>query len=142
MILNKLSATLILFSRNKSIEYSLYYERQKMTDKLYNVAGIATDCKGNTKVRYANNLQTRTKVLLKNNFTNVKLIQLDDRYEKYEIAQILLNMTDFSQYVDIIAEEVDKINRVEQQCSIKLQKRQRKLALANITAEDILEAIK
>lgn len=110
--------------------------------KTYTVAGIATDSKGNTKVRYANNLQTRTKVLLKNNFTNVKLIQLDDSYEKYEIAQILLNMTDFSEYNSIIAQEVDKINRVEQQYSIKLQKKQRKLALANITAEEVLEAIR
>jgi hypothetical protein len=113
-----------------------------MTDKLYNVAGIATDSKGNTKVRYANNLQTRTKVLLKNNFTNIKLIQLDDSYEKYEIAQILLNMTEFSEYNSIIAQEADKINRIEQNYSVKMQKKQRKLALANITAEDVLDAIK
>jgi SpoVK/Ycf46/Vps4 family AAA+-type ATPase len=113
-----------------------------MTEKLYNVAGIATDSKGNTKVRYANNLQDRIKVLLKNNFTNVKLIQLDDAYEKYEIAQILLNMTEFDDYKDIISQEIDKINRIEQQYSIKLLKKQRKLALANITAEEVLEIIK
>lgn len=110
--------------------------------KTYTVAGIATDSKGNTKVRYANNLAIRTKVLQSNNFTNVKLVQLDDNYEKYEIAQMLLNMTEFNDYKHIITQEIKKINRVEQQYSLKMQKKQRKLALANITAEDVLDAIK
>ena len=113
-----------------------------MNDKVFNVAGIATDNKGNTKVRYANNLDNRIKVLTRDNFTNINLIQLDNDYEKFEICQILLSDNRFSDYIDIINNELKRINNIEDQYSIKLQKKQRKLALANITAEQVLEAIK
>ena len=114
----------------------------KMTEKEYTVAGIATDRKGNTKVRYANNLDNRLKVLVRNNFTNVHLVQLNDSYDKFEACQLLLNMTEFNQFTDIISQEIERINRIDDIYSIKLAKKQRKLALANISAEDILEAIK
>lgn len=112
-----------------------------MTTKVYTVAGIATDRKGNTKVRYANNLDNRLKVLARNSFTNIKLIDLNDQYEKFEICQILLSDNRFTDYVDIISQELERIKRIENDYSIKIQKKQRKLALANITANDILEAI-
>ena len=114
----------------------------KMTEKEYTVAGIATDRKGNTKVRYANNLENRTKVLLAGKFTNVHLVELNDLYDKFEACQMLLNMTEFNQFTDIISQEIERINRIDDIYSIKLAKKQRKLALANISAEDILEAIK
>ena len=114
----------------------------KMTEKEYTVAGIATDRKGNTKVRYANNLENRTKVLLAGKFTNVHLVELNDLYDKFEACQILLSMTEFNEFTDIISQEIERINRIDDIYSIKLAKKQRKLALANISAEDILEAIK
>ena len=113
-----------------------------MTDKLYRVAGIATDKRGNTRVRYANDLVNRIKVLTRDNFTNINLIELDDNYEKFEICQLLLSDNRFTDYVDIINNELMRINRISDNYSIKMQKKQRKLALANITANDILEAIK
>ena len=114
----------------------------KMTEKEYTVAGIATDRKGNTKVRYANNLENRTKVLLAGKFTNVHLVELNDLYDKFEACQILLSMTEFNEFTDIISQEIERINRIDDIYSIKLAKKQRKLALANISAEDILESIK
>ena len=113
-----------------------------MNDKVFNVAGIATDRKGSTKVRYANNLDNRIKVLIRDNFTNINLIQLDNDYEKFEICQILLSDNRFTDYIDIINNELERINRIDDQYSIKLQKKQRKLALANISAEQVLELIK
>lgn len=113
-----------------------------MNDKLYKVAGIATDSKGNTKVRYANNLDNRIKVLTRDNFTNINLIELDNEYEKFEICQILLTDNRFTDYIDIINNELNRINRIEDEYSVKLIKKQRKLALANISAEQVLEAIK
>ena len=47
-----------------------------------------------------------------------------------------------SNYIDIINNELDRIKRLSDEYSIKIQKKQRKLALANITAEDILDAIR
>lgn len=113
-----------------------------MSEKLYKVAGIATDKRGNTKVRYANDLVNRIKVLSRDNFTNINLIELDDEYEKFEICQLLLSDNRFTDYIDIINNELDRIKRLSDDYSIKLIKKQRKLALANITATDILDAIK
>jgi len=113
-----------------------------MTEKLYRVAGIATDKRGNTRVRYANDLVNRIKVLSRDNFTNINLIDLDDEYDKFEICQILLSDNRFTDYIDIINNELDRIKRLSDDYSVKLLKKQRKLALANISAEDILEAIR
>jgi len=113
-----------------------------MTEKLYKVAGIATDKRGNTKVRYANNLDNRLKVLYRDSFTNINLIELDDYYDKFEICQMLLNDNRFINYNDIINNELNRLNRLTDEYSVKLLKKQRKLALANISAEDILNYIK
>lgn len=113
-----------------------------MSDKLYNVAGIATDKRGNTRVRYANDLVNRVKVLSRGGFTNVNLIELDDEYEKFEICQLLLSDNRFTDYIDIINNELTRIQRIDENYSIKLQRKQRKLALANITAEQVLDLIK
>ena len=113
-----------------------------MTEKLYSVAGIATDKRGNTKVRYANDLVNRIKVLSRDSFTNINLVELDDEYDKFEICQILLSDTRFTDYIDIINSELDRIKRLSDEYSIKIQKKQRKLALANITAEEVLDLIK
>jgi hypothetical protein len=113
-----------------------------MTEKLYKVAGIATDKRGNTRVRYANDLDNRVKVLSRDSFTNINLIDLDDYYDKFEICQMLLSDNRFTDYIDIINNELDRIKRLSDDYSVKLIKKQRKLALANISAEDILNYIK
>jgi hypothetical protein len=113
-----------------------------MTEKVFSVAGIATDSKGSTKVRYANNLAIRTKVLLAGKFTNVHLVELNDSYDKFEACQMLLNMSQFSEYNDIISQEIEKIKRIDDEYSVKIARKQRKLAVANITAEQVLELIK
>jgi hypothetical protein len=113
-----------------------------MNDKVFKVAGVATDNKGNTKVRYANNLDNRIKVLTRDNFTNIQLIDLDNEYDKFEICQLLLTDNRFTDYIDIINNELDRIKRLSDDYSVKLLKKQRKLALANISAEDILDAIR
>jgi hypothetical protein len=113
-----------------------------MTEKVYKVAGIATDKRNNTKVRYSNELDNRIKVLSRGGFTNINLIELDDDYEKFEICQLLLSDNRFTDYTDIINNELERLNRISDDYSVKLVKKQRKLALANITAEQVLELIK
>jgi hypothetical protein len=113
-----------------------------MTEKVYRVAGIATDKRGNTRVRYSNELDNRIKVLTRDSFTNINLIELDDEYEKFEICQLLLSDNRFTDYTDIINNELNRLNRISDDYSVKLLKKQRKLALANISATDILELIK
>ena len=45
------------------------------TEKLFTVAGTATQ-NGNTKVRFANDLVARIKILNKNNCTDINLVEL------------------------------------------------------------------
>ena len=113
-----------------------------MTEKVYKVAGIATDKRGNTKVRYSNELDNRIKVLTRDSFTNINLIELDDYYDKFEICQMLLSDNRFTDYIDIIDNELSRLNRLSDDYSVKLIKKQRKLALANISAEEVLDFIK
>ena len=113
-----------------------------MSDKTYKVAGIATDKRGNTKVRYANDLVNRIKVLSRDSFTNINLIELDDEYDKFAICQLLLVDNRFTDYIDIINNELERIKRISDEYSVKVLKKQRKLALANITATDVLDIIK
>jgi len=113
-----------------------------MSEKLYKVAGIATDKRGNTKVRYANDLVNRIKVLTRDSFTNINLVELDNDYDKFEICQLLLSDNRFNDYTDIINNELARIQRIDDDYSVKLLKKQRKLALANITAEQVLDIIK
>jgi len=113
-----------------------------MNDKVFKVAGVATDRKGSTKVRYANDLDNRIKVLTRDNFTNINLIEFDDEYDKFEICQMLLSDNRFTDYIEIINNELIRLNRLSDDYSVKMQKKQRKLALANISATDILELIK
>lgn len=113
-----------------------------MTTKVYTVAGIATDRKGNTKVRYANNLDNRLKVLLRDNFTNINFIELDNSLDKISICKVLLTHNQYTDYTDIINNELTRLTNVNDSIIIKQKKRERKLALMNITAEQVLEAIK
>jgi transcriptional regulator NrdR family protein len=113
-----------------------------MSEKLFTVAGVATDTKSNTRVRYANNLEIRTKVFLTAKYTNVHLVELNDSYDKFEACQVLLAMSEFAEYRDIIEQEIERIKRIDDEFSVKMYKKQRKLALANITAEDVLNFIK
>ena len=113
-----------------------------MSEKLFKVAGIATDRKNCTKVRYANDLETRTKVLVAAKFTNVHLVNLNDEFDKSEACQLLKTMQEFNNYHDIIDNELARLSRIDDDYSVKMYKKQRKLAVANITVSDILNAIK
>ena len=63
-------------------------------DKLFTVAGTAAQ-NGNTKVRFANDLVARHKILNKNNCTEINLIELPKPMTKLEALQHLqsLNLT-------------------------------------------------
>ena len=57
-------------------------------NKLFTVAGVATQ-NGNTKVRFANDLVARVKILAKNGCTNINLIELPKAMTKLEALQYL-----------------------------------------------------
>jgi hypothetical protein len=59
------------------------------TEKTFTVAGTATNSDGTVKVRFANDLVARIKILNKNNCTNINLIELPRAMTKMEALQHL-----------------------------------------------------
>ena len=59
------------------------------TEKTFTVAGTATNADGTVKVRFANDLVARIKILNKNNCTNINLVELPKAMSKLEALQYL-----------------------------------------------------
>lgn len=59
------------------------------TEKLFTVAGTATNADGTTKARFANDLVARIKILNKAGCTNVNLVELPRPMTKLEALQHL-----------------------------------------------------
>ena len=60
-----------------------------MNDKTFTVAGTATNADGTVKVRFANDLVARIKILNKNNCTNINLVELPQAMTKLQALQHL-----------------------------------------------------
>jgi hypothetical protein len=60
-----------------------------MTDKLFTVAGTATNADGTTKARFANDLVARIKILNKAGCTNINLMELPQPMTKLQALQYL-----------------------------------------------------
>jgi hypothetical protein len=60
-----------------------------MTDKLFTVAGTATNPDGTTKARFANDLVARIKILNKAGCTNINLMELPQPMTKLQALQYL-----------------------------------------------------
>lgn len=103
--------------------------------KTYTVAGLATDSNGKTKVRYANNMDQRLKVLARDGFTNINFIHTDTPKTKMELCNEMLNLIQFQNEKYIIIIELENIKRKEFTIG-------RKQALFTGSAEQLLEAIK
>lgn len=58
-------------------------------DKLFTVAGTATNSDGTTKARFANDLVARIKILNKAGCTNINLVELPRAMTKLEALQFL-----------------------------------------------------
>jgi hypothetical protein len=59
------------------------------TDKLFTVAGTATNPDGTTKARFANDLVARVKILTKAGCSNIELMELPRPMTKLEALQFL-----------------------------------------------------
>jgi hypothetical protein len=65
-----------------------------MTNKTFNVAGLST-LNGVVKVRFANDLAGRIKVLSKNEHADIRLIDLGSELTKFDCAKAILAHKDF-----------------------------------------------
>jgi hypothetical protein len=60
------------------------------TQKTFSVAGTTRHPNGTVKIRFANDLVSRLKTLVKNGHTEIELIELGDEYTKADICQVLM----------------------------------------------------
>ena len=70
-----------------------------MDIRTFKVAGISTDPKGSTKVRFANDFVQRIKTLNMRKHTDIKLIELSQPMNKADICDHLLAHGDFQSEV-------------------------------------------
>ena len=64
-------------------------------EKLFTVAGVATNPDGTVKVRFANDLVSRIKILIKNNCTEIDLVELPSPMTKLQALQHLKTLNRF-----------------------------------------------
>jgi hypothetical protein len=88
-------------------------------NKLFTVAGVATQ-NGNTKVRFANDLVARVKILAKNGCTDINLIELPKPMTKLEALQHLtsLGMTGDAGYA--IANKLSEKTKLAKKGEVKV----------------------
>jgi len=67
----------------------------KQDDKLFTVAGTATNPDGTTKARFANDLVARIKILNKAGCTNINLVELPQGMTKLEALEYLATLPEF-----------------------------------------------
>lgn len=121
-----------------------------MTDKLFTVAGTATNTDGTTKARFANDLVARIKILHKAGCTNVNLIELPHAMTKLDALKYLseqgITEGDAGYAVANKLAEKSKVAK-KGEVKVKAEKpslekiRARKPATKNVTAEQVLEAV-
>ena len=79
-----------------------------MSDSYFTVAGVSTQ-HGNTKVRFANDLASRVKLLSKGGHDPLELVQLPKAMTKAEACQYLIQLGGvFTQWQSLIIETMDK----------------------------------
>jgi hypothetical protein len=98
-----------------------------MTEKLFKFAGTSTTSDGTTKARWANNLVTRVKTLVKNGNTDIQFVELPHPMDKLEALRHLksLGLTgDASFAVDYkIAEKVKMSKKKEHTVTLSKTKK-------------------
>ena len=109
--------------------------------KTYTVAGLATDKNGNTAVRYANDLDKRLKVLVRDGFTNLNFIHTDTPKTKLELCDMMLGLIQFQNNKDLITkEQVNIVLRMDKEVT-KRENQNRKQTLFTGSATQLLQAI-
>jgi hypothetical protein len=116
-----------------------------MTDKLFTVAGTATNPDGTTKARFANDLVARIKILNKAGCTAINLVELPSPMTKLQALQFLQDTQGYTgdasyAVANKLAEKTKIAKKGEVTVSAKSAKASK--AKVNVTAEQLVEMAK
>jgi phosphopantothenoylcysteine synthetase/decarboxylase len=92
----------------------------KQDDKLFTVAGTATNPDGTTKVRFANDLVTRVKILTKAGCTNIELVELPQPMTKLAALEYLQEQKKSGDEGYVIANKLAEKNKVARRGEVRV----------------------
>jgi hypothetical protein len=83
------------FNQKIGYNYKAKKEKSQMDNRTFKVAGISTDPKGSTKIRFANDYVARIKILNMRRHTEVNLVELASPMSKADICEFLASHDKF-----------------------------------------------
>jgi hypothetical protein len=83
------------FNQKIGYNYKAKKEKSQMDNRTFKVAGISTDPKGSTKIRFANDYVARIKILNMRRHTEVNLVELASPMSKADICEFLTSHDKF-----------------------------------------------
>jgi len=92
----------------------------KQDDKLFTVAGTATNPDGTTKVRFANDLVARVKILTKAGCTNIELVELPQPMTKLAALEYLQEQRKTGDEGYVIANKLAEKNKVAKRGEVRV----------------------
>jgi len=90
------------------------------TDKLFTVAGTATNPDGTTKVRFANDLVARVKILTKAGCTNIELVELPEPMTKLAALEYLQEQRKSGDEGYVIANKLAEKSKVAKKGEVRV----------------------
>lgn len=113
-----------------------------MTNKLFTVAGTATNPDGTVKVRFANDLVARIKILNKAGCTDINLVELPKPMNKLEALQHLqtLGMTEGDAGF-VVSNKLAEKSRVAKRGEVKVGGMKGNARAKSVSAADVLAAV-
>jgi hypothetical protein len=107
-----------------------------MNEKTFTVAGTATNADGTVKVRFANDLVARIKILNKNNCTNINLVELPSAMTKLQALQHLQSLGITAGDAGFaVANKISEKSKVAKKGEVKFQAAKTASATAPVTAD-------
>jgi hypothetical protein len=92
----------------------------KQDNKLFTVAGTATNPDGTTKVRFANDLVARVKILTKAGCTNIELVELPEPMTKLAALEYLQEQRKSGDEGYVIANKLAEKSKVAKKGEMKV----------------------
>jgi hypothetical protein len=107
-----------------------------MNEKTFTVAGTATNADGTVKVRFANDLVARIKILNKNNCTNINLVELPSAMTKLQALQHLQSLgITVGDAGFAVANKISEKSKVAKKGEVKFQAAKTVSATAPVAAD-------
>ena len=111
----------------------------KQDDKLFTVAGTATNPDGTTKVRFANDLVARVKILTKAGCTNIELVELPQPMTKLAALEYLQEQRKSGDEGYVIANKLSEKTKVARRGEVSVTLRTGGRSKAKTKAERAVE---